>query len=162
MNVTQAKLVIGWRLGKAMDDPNPAALRLFASLFDVIKPRYHASAGGIMLCCAFIFGSSSSNVLGWMKQAFSMQTGLASLAGFYLAGADFRRVLVTRGAYVAAALRLVAFPLAFVGALWLLKAWLDRTMCLALVVAASAPVAAMVTAVQSPEVPEITTSVPLS
>ena len=33
MNVTQAKLVIGWRLGKAMDDPNPAALRLFASLF---------------------------------------------------------------------------------------------------------------------------------
>ena len=60
---------------------------LFASLFDVIKPRYHASAGGIMLCCAFIFGSSSSTVLGWMKQAFSMQTGLASLAGFYLAGA---------------------------------------------------------------------------
>lgn len=33
MNVTQSKLVIGWRLGKAMDDPNPAALRLFASLF---------------------------------------------------------------------------------------------------------------------------------
>ena len=33
MNVTQAKLVIGWRLGEAMDDPNPAALRLFASLF---------------------------------------------------------------------------------------------------------------------------------
>lgn len=60
---------------------------LFASLFDVIKPRYHASAGGIMLCCAFIFGSSSSTVLGWMKQSFDMQTGLASLAGFYLAGA---------------------------------------------------------------------------
>ena len=75
-----------------------------------------------------------------------MNTPLAMLViGFYLAGADFRRVLVTRGAYVAAALRLVAFPLAFVGALWLLKAWLDRTMCLALVVAASAPVAAMVT-----------------
>ena len=33
MNVTQTKLVIGWRLGEAMDDPNPAALRLFASLF---------------------------------------------------------------------------------------------------------------------------------
>ncbi len=60
---------------------------LFASLFDVIKPRYHASAGGIMLCCAFIFGSSSSTVLGWMKKTFSMQTGLASLAGFYLVGA---------------------------------------------------------------------------
>ena len=32
MNVTQAKLVISWRLGAAMDDPDPAALRLFASL----------------------------------------------------------------------------------------------------------------------------------
>ena len=33
MNVTQAKLVIGWRLGEAMEEPNPAALRVFASLF---------------------------------------------------------------------------------------------------------------------------------
>lgn len=33
MNVTQAKLVIGWRLGEAMEDPDPAALRVFASLF---------------------------------------------------------------------------------------------------------------------------------
>ena len=32
MNVTQAKLVIGWRLGEAMEDPNPAALRVFGSL----------------------------------------------------------------------------------------------------------------------------------
>lgn len=33
MGVTQAKLVIGWRLGEAMEDPDPAALRVFASLF---------------------------------------------------------------------------------------------------------------------------------
>ena len=33
LNVTQAKLVIGWRLGAAMEEPNPAALRVFASLF---------------------------------------------------------------------------------------------------------------------------------
>ncbi|MBR0040807.1 MAG: insulinase family protein [Oscillospiraceae bacterium] len=33
MNVAQTKLVIGWRLGKAMEDPDPAALRVFASLF---------------------------------------------------------------------------------------------------------------------------------
>ncbi len=59
---------------------------LFAALFDVIKPRYHASAVGIMLCCAFVFGSTSSTVLGMMKQHFSMQTGLMSLAGFYLVG----------------------------------------------------------------------------
>ena len=60
---------------------------LFASLFDVIKPRYHASAVGLMLCCAFVFGSTSSTVLGWMKQHFTMQAGLMSLAGFYLVGA---------------------------------------------------------------------------
>ena len=71
---------------------------LFASLFDVIKPRYHASAGGIMLCCAFIFGSSSSTVLGWMKGRFGMQTGLASLAGFYLVGALV--ILVARLRYL--------------------------------------------------------------
>ena len=32
MNVTQAKLVIGWRLGAAMEEPNQAALRVFSSL----------------------------------------------------------------------------------------------------------------------------------
>ena len=64
--------------------------------------------------------------------------------GFYLAGADFRRVLRSGAAYVAAAIRLVAFPLALVGLLWLLRGSLDRTMSLALVIAASAPVAAMV------------------
>ncbi len=59
---------------------------LFAALFDVIKPRYHASAVGIMLCCAFVFGSTSSTVLGWMKEHFTLQAGLMSLAGFYLVG----------------------------------------------------------------------------
>ena len=33
MNVAQAKLVIGWRLGEAMEEPDPAALRVFADLF---------------------------------------------------------------------------------------------------------------------------------
>ena len=74
-----------------------------------------------------------------------MNTPLAMLViGFYLAGADFRRVLRSGAAYVAAAIRLVAFPLALVGLLWLLRGSLDRTMSLALVIAASAPVAAMV------------------
>ncbi len=59
---------------------------LFAALFDVIKPRYHASAVGIMLCCAFVFGSTSSTVLGWMKQHLTMQAGLESLAAFYFVG----------------------------------------------------------------------------
>ena len=75
-----------------------------------------------------------------------LNTPLAMLViGFYLAGADFRRVLATPAAHVAAFVRLVAFPLALVGALWFFRGRLDRTMSLAMVIAASAPVAAMVT-----------------
>ena len=33
MKVTQAKLVIGWRLGESMEEPDLAALRVFSSLF---------------------------------------------------------------------------------------------------------------------------------
>ena len=76
----------------------------------------------------------------------SLNTPLAMLViGFYLAGADFRRVLATPAAYVAAFMRLVVLPLALVGVLWLMRGRLDRTMSLAIVIAASAPVAAMVT-----------------
>ncbi len=60
---------------------------LMASLFDIIPQKYHASGAGIMLSCAFVFGSTSPVVLGFMKDTFSSSTGVASLAGFYLAGA---------------------------------------------------------------------------
>ena len=60
---------------------------LMASLFDIIPPRYHASGAGIMLSCAFVFGSTSPVVLGILKDHFSSTVGLASLAGFYLVGA---------------------------------------------------------------------------
>ena len=60
---------------------------LLASLFDVINPRYHATAAGVMLCCGFVFGSTSSAVLAWMQEHFGAQAGFTSLAGFYLAGA---------------------------------------------------------------------------
>ncbi|MEG1632972.1 MAG: insulinase family protein [Oscillospiraceae bacterium] len=33
LNVTQGKLAIGWRLGDCMDDPDPAALRVFNAVF---------------------------------------------------------------------------------------------------------------------------------
>jgi fucose permease len=60
---------------------------LMAALFDIIPPRYHASGAGIMLSCAFVFGSTSPVVLGILKDRFSSTVGLASLAGFYLVGA---------------------------------------------------------------------------
>ena len=60
---------------------------LMASLFDIIPQRYHASGAGIMLSCAFVFGSTSSLVLGLMKERFASSAGIASLAAFYLVGA---------------------------------------------------------------------------
>ena len=60
---------------------------LMASLFDIIPQKYHASGAGIMLSCAFAFGSTSPVVLGALKDRFSSTAALASLAAFYLAGA---------------------------------------------------------------------------
>ena len=74
-----------------------------------------------------------------------LNTPLAMLViGFYLAGADFRRVVRTPSAYVAAFVRLVLFPLAMIAAMYPLRTCFPREMMLALVIAASAPVAAMV------------------
>ena len=75
-----------------------------------------------------------------------LNTPLAMVViGFYLAGADFRRVIRTPAAYVSTFVRLVAFPLLMIGALWFLRGYVDRMMSLAIVIASSAPVAAMVT-----------------
>ena len=60
---------------------------LMASLFDIIPQKYHASGAGIMLSCAFVFGSTSPVVLGFVKDSFSSTVALASLGAFYLAGA---------------------------------------------------------------------------
>ena len=58
----------------------------FAAFFDVVEPRYHASAAGFNLMIAFLFGCFSPTVLGWTKANYSMATGLSTLAIPYLAG----------------------------------------------------------------------------
>ncbi|MBQ7191114.1 MAG: MFS transporter [Kiritimatiellae bacterium] len=58
----------------------------FAAFFDVVEPRYHASAAGFNLMIAFLFGCFSPTVLGWTKEHYSMATGLATLSCAYLAG----------------------------------------------------------------------------
>ena len=74
-----------------------------------------------------------------------LNTPLAMLViGFYLAGADFRRVIRMPSAYLASAVRLLIYPLAMVALLFPLRSHFPREMMLALVTAASAPVAAMV------------------
>jgi MFS family permease len=60
---------------------------LFASLFDVIKPQYRASATGLMLSFAFLVGAFSPTVLGVLKTNFGLSFALASLSFFYVLGA---------------------------------------------------------------------------
>ena len=69
---------------------------LMAALFDIIPQKYHASGAGLMLSCAFVFGSTSPVVLGVVKDAFSSTAALASLAAFYLAGAVIIAIARTR------------------------------------------------------------------
>ena len=61
----------------------------FAAFFDVVEPRYHASAAGFNLMIAFLFGCFSPTVLGWTKANYSMSAGLATLATVYVVGAAF-------------------------------------------------------------------------
>lgn len=109
----------------------------------VINPGTVGIAAGLPL---FLCSTALPDVVRTPVHMFAeLNTPLAMLViGFYLAGADFRRVLRTPAAYIAAFVRLVAYPLAMMGALWLFRGRMERTMMLALVIAASAPVAAMV------------------
>lgn len=70
---------------------------LFASLFEVVASRYRASASGLMLCFAFMFGSSAPVVLGWIRDNFGMAEGIASLSVFYLAGGVI--IFIARNAF---------------------------------------------------------------
>ena len=74
----------------------------------------------------------------------SLNTPLAMLViGYYLGGANLKAFLTNRGAYFASFLRLVVAPLALIGVFALMKDLIDPVMGIALVTAASAPVAAM-------------------
>lgn len=95
----------------------------------------------------FLFSVTLPDVLRIPVRLMSeLNTPLAMLViGYYLAGADFKSVLRSRQAYVAAFIRLVASPLVLIAFFCLFRGSLDRTMMLALTIAASAPVGAMVT-----------------
>ncbi len=60
---------------------------IYASLFEVVKPRYRAAAVGVFGCGGSVIGASGPAVLGWMNAHFSMSMGIASLSAFALAGA---------------------------------------------------------------------------
>ena len=75
----------------------------------------------------------------------NLNTPLAMIViGYALAGTAFGKVLRLSAVYVATFLRLVVCPLLVIAALYPFRQTLDRNMMLAMVIAASAPVAAMV------------------
>jgi sugar phosphate permease len=57
---------------------------LMAAAFDVIPPRYRASATGLILSIGFIIGSAAPLVLGAMKSSLGLGFGLSSLGAVYL------------------------------------------------------------------------------
>ena len=102
---------------------------------------------GIAIGLPLFFASVSLPAI--LKTPISLLAGLNTplamlVIGFYLAGANFRRVIRMPSAYLAAAVRLVVFPLALLALLYPLRSHFPCEMMLALVTAASAPVAAMV------------------
>lgn len=57
---------------------------LFASLYEVVEPRYRASATGLMLMFAFLTGAFAPYALGVIKPTLGLAVGLASLSGCYV------------------------------------------------------------------------------
>ena len=57
---------------------------IFASILDVVPVRYRASGMGIMICGGFFIGSTSSTILGFIRDRFSLTAGISSLSIFCL------------------------------------------------------------------------------
>jgi sugar phosphate permease len=57
---------------------------IFASLYEVIEPRYRASASGIMLMFAFLTGAFAPYLLGVIKPGIGLSVGLSALSIFYV------------------------------------------------------------------------------
>lgn len=122
-------------------------LRTICGARNLLKMLVNPGTVGIALGAPlFFFSATLPDVIGVpVHHMANLNTPLAMIVvGYSLAGAAFGKVLRTGAVYVATVLRLVACPLLLIAALWPFRASLDRNMMLALTIAASAPVAAMV------------------
>ena len=115
----------------------------FFNLHSVVNPGTVGIALGLPL---FFFSVKLPAVIGVpVHQIANLNTPLAMIViGYYLAGAKLGKVAGMGSVYVAAFIRLVGYPLAMIALLYPFRHHLDRNMMLATVIAASAPVAAMV------------------
>lgn len=71
----------GFGLFRGIYDSN-----LYATLFDVIEPRYRSSAVGIMLCFVFFVSAFAPYVLGWAKMTVGLSAALSALSASYVIG----------------------------------------------------------------------------
>lgn len=72
----------GFGLFRGIYDSN-----LYAALFDVIEPRFRASAVGIMLAVVFFVSAFAPVALGWAKSTIGLTAGIASLSlAYFVAG----------------------------------------------------------------------------
>lgn len=85
-----------WGFAHGIYDSN-----FFASLYEVVSPRYRAAATGAFLCGGFVIGAFSPMVMGWMRDGLhlTLRDGFASVSLFYLVGAGV--VLLARTVFFA-------------------------------------------------------------
>ena len=119
------------------------------SLKEIRTRTLFINPGTLGIVCAlpfFLFSWKLPSVVAApVKMLADLNTPLAMIViGYYLAEASFAAVVRCKLAYLAAALRLVILPALVLGAVWMCRPP-DGTMAVALVTAASAPVAALTT-----------------
>lgn len=109
----------------------------------IVNPGTLGIALGLPL---FIFSLRLPPVLGEpMRMLADLNTPIAMIViGYYLAETSLRVALCSGAAYLAAALRLVVLPCAVLALVWLIRPE-EGKMAIAVVTAASAPVAALTT-----------------
>ena len=124
-----------------MDDEGRRDSVLSVKLF--VNPRTVGIAVGLPL---FFLSVKLPAVIGVpVHELANLNTPVAMVViGHFLSDAKLGRVVRMTPVYVATAIRLVVYPLLMVAALYPFRHQLDRNMMLAMTIAASAPVAAMV------------------
>ena len=121
--------------------------RISGNRKEVVKMVLNPGTIGIVLGLPlFLFSAKLPSFLAVpVHHLANLNTPLAMIViGYGLAGAKLGRVARNPSVYVASLIRLVGYPLLFVAAMYPFRAHLDRDMMLAMCIAASAPVAAMV------------------
>ena len=90
--VVACAAIFGFGFATGVYDSN-----LYASLLDVVSPRYRAAAVGIFGCGGNVLGALGPGLIGWLNGRLGMRASLASLAVFALGGAAV--ILVARFAW---------------------------------------------------------------